>query len=900
MQQNLSTYRKALSLAIAMSFAGYQQYAFAQDPAPEPPSPAPEVLVVPVPDAKTAKPEVAKPDPAALKPFKEVIKGAKQIKGFLTLHQKDEKVWMEIRPDQFDKPLYFSINVTNSVGERGLYGGQMWDSFQVTFHRIGNHVQLLAKNSSFTAADGTPQAVALKESFSDSLLASATVLSLPDADSKAVLIDASALLFVDIPSYSTALDNATHTGYGFDVRNTSFGDVRADDNLTGLHVNAHFFVAKLPSPPLIATPVLINIPRPVSTVPDPRSMFIGFYYSFSPLPEKPMPSRKADDRIGHFVTTHYDFTDDISPKTAQHYVNRWRLEKKNPELALSEPVQPIVYWLDKNIPEKYRKSIGDGILEWNKAFERVGFKNAIIVKQQTDKDTFDSIDGRHAAIRWYVGVDADAAIGPSEVDPRTGEILGATIAMPDGFGRYVRRMSHEDLAAAFDMSEASVASLGVRPSENRMLCNLAMEGENQLDFATDLLDLRGEMEADSPQTEALAQAYIKSVIMHEVGHTLGLRHNFRASSIYSLKQLQNLEFTKQNGLTGSVMDYIPFNIGVKGEPQGELVMSTLGPYDYWAIEYAYRPLDVKTEDQELAKIAGRSTEPQLAFGTDEDAYGTASDPDVNTFDLGSDPLEYYKKSIALSHELWDRVQARQLKPGETYDSLQRSLFSGLAYMARATPSALKYIGGSTVLRDHAGSGRVPFTPVPAARQREALLLVTGSLFKSDSFKLSPELLSRLSVDRLDRRGNPEPSFSRAILTAQTSALSHLMSDVVATHLLHSAEQVDDSKKVLTLAELYDTVQAAVWSELATGQSISSGRRNLQREHLKFVINELVRSSPTTPADARSLQRQNAITLQGKIRTALVHVSNRETKAHLEESLGTLTEALRAPMQRTGA
>jgi hypothetical protein len=236
MHHKLSTSRTALSCALALCFAGYQSFAFAQDPVPDTP-PASETPAAANTDAKadskTTKPEAAKPDASGLKPFKEIIKGAKESKGFFTLHQKDEKVWLEIKPDQFDKPFFFSVNVTNGVGQAWLNGSWMWGSNIGVFHRVGNHVQLIAKNAQYTAASGTPQAMAVEQGFSDSLLATSTVLSQPEAESKAVLIDANALLFIDIPGYSTALDYLTHVGYGFDSRNTSFADVHNDVNLTG-------------------------------------------------------------------------------------------------------------------------------------------------------------------------------------------------------------------------------------------------------------------------------------------------------------------------------------------------------------------------------------------------------------------------------------------------------------------------------------------------------------------------------------------------------------------------------------------------------------------------------------------------------------------------------------------
>ncbi|CAN7579351.1 zinc-dependent metalloprotease [Pseudoduganella sp. LjRoot289] len=895
---------KSISLSVLLALSAQ---ALAQvPPTPTPPAPVPPTPDVPLvattpaqPGAAATPPAAAKPDAAAPKPFAEVIKGANHLPGFLSLYQKDEKVWLELRPEQFDKPFFMSVNTPNGIGERGVYGGQMTRSEVVVFRKIGSLVQLIALNTDFRAKAGTPQALSVAQGFSDSLLSAAAVVSAPNPKGKGVLVEANALLFADIPGYATRLDYAFRMQYNLDPRNSSFSNVRSDEGMTGFHVNAHYFVPRVAAAPMVATPIPY-MPPPL-TLPDPRSMFLGFYYSFMPLPEQPMPARAADDRIGHFVTTSLDFTDDIKPTQANHAVNRWRLEKKDTELALSEPKQPIVYWLDKNIPEKYRESVKQGVLAWNAAFERIGFKDAIVVKQQEEKDKFDTMDARHASVRWYVGVDAGFAIGPSQVDPRSGEILDADIGMSDVFARGARRMASED--KRFDFSApgmpAAPAAFGMH-GHDETRCDYGMESAQEMGFAMELLEARGDFGMDSPQAEEVAQAYVRSVIMHEVGHTLGLRHNFRSSTIYNLKQLQDSAFTGKNGMTGSIMDYAPFNLAVKGEKQGEYVMSTLGPYDYWAIEYAYKPIAPEREKEELARIADRSNEPQLAFGTDQEAYGGVSDPDVNIFDLGDDPLAYFQKRLAISRELWDRVQTRRLKPGESYESLRRSFEYGFSQFARVMPVVVKYVGGVTHLRDHAGTGRATFTPVPVERQRAALKLLTNNLFKADSFKFTPDMVSRLGGDQLVSRYRPDISIGSYVLSLQAAALDQLMSDPVAGRLLDSQEKVDNPKKALALDELYTTVQSAVWSELKTGKDINSMRRNLQREHLKRVATSLLRASPGTRADSRSLQRQQALALQRDIRGAMSGSISNEARAHLAESYETLSQALKAPMLRTGA
>jgi len=874
-------------LGIALQFAGHAP-ALAQDAGGSPP-------------ATPAAPVAAAAPTGAPKPFKDVIKDAKEKPGFFSAFEKDEKVWLAIAPDQFDKPFFFTYNIPRSVGERGLYGSQMGGSHLVVFHKIGGQIQLVAKNTKFFAQGGTPQAGFVAESFSDSLVASATAASAPHPDTKAVLVEVSSLLFADIPGYLTRLETAFRMPFALDVKNTSISRVDNTADMTGLQIQAHFSVPKLAAPPL--TPPTPVPPPPPQTTPDPRSLFVSFYYSFAKLPDVPMTSRLADERVGHFVTSRDDYTEDTTPKIKTHYVNRWRLEKKDPGAVVSEPGNPVTYWLDKNIPEKYRKAVADGVLEWNKAFEKVGIRNALMVRQQTEQDSFDTMDVRHASVRWFTGADIGFAIGPRRVDPRTGEILDADIGMSDVFARGARRLVAEDIGRPLTFDASPVGNLSLGQQSLFLSCNYGAEMAQDMHFALDLLDARG-LAMDGPEAEKLAKDYVKDVIMHEIGHTLGLRHNFRSSTIYTMKQINDPAFTTVHGLAGSVMDYNPFNLAAKGEQQGEYVMSTLGPYDYLAIEYAYRPLDPMEEMTKLAQIAARaSTEPALAYGTDEDAgyeqLYIGIDPEVNRFDLGSDPIEYYRKRMKLTRELWNRLEAMTLESGESYERLTRSFSSGFRQLARVAPLVAKYVGGVRHVRDRAGTNRALYEPTPAAKQRSALALVTDGLFRTDSFKVKPELVARLSIDHFERSANPDVSIANSVLSLQKSVLDVLLADSVAQRLLDSQDKVANPGSLLQLSELYDTLQGAIWSELHTGAEITSLRRNLQREHLRRLATTLVKPAGAAPADARSLQRANASALSRQIRTALTRQKTKEANAHLAESLATLTEALKAPLQRSG-
>jgi hypothetical protein len=846
------------------------------------------------------------------KPFAEVVKEAKETAGLFNIWQKDDKVWLEIGPDQFDHPFFFKSAVNQGIGEHRIFGGAMTYPIGVAqivvFHKHGQSVQLIAKNVKYTAKPGTPEARAVEAGFSDSLLTVAPIASQPSHERKSVLIDANALLLSDIPAGASMLDRTYHQPYAFDSRNSSIGSTRGQSDNVTLEVSAHYAVARLvvPGP---GHPPGGQQPTQPTTLPDPRSLFIGYHYTFAKLPDEPMHARPADERVGYFTTEVLDFTSDVPRVPVERYTNHWRLEKKDPSAALSEPTQPIVFWLDRNIPVKYREPIKEGILEWNKAFARIGFKDAIHVEVQPDNADFDTSDIRHASVRWQtVAKTSYGAIGPSVVDPRTGEILDADIAIDANNVRVVRNLRHEylpprkDAFAAF--AEATSGDAHARSDAES--CSYDDAATEESAFGMSLLEARGELDPNSPDIDKFVDLFLKNVTMHEVGHTLGLRHNFRASTVYNEAELSDAAFTAAHGISGSVMEYNPWNLAVKGERQGEYTMSTLGPYDYWAIEYAYKPLDPAKETAELAKIAARSSEPWLAYSTDEDVAYFAIDPAVNQLDLGSDPLAYAKKRLALVHELWTRTESMTLAPGDSYSILRRNFTRGLNEAGQGALYASKYIGGLTTLRDHAGSGRQPFTPVDATKQRAALAMLANEVLSAGSFDFSPSFLRKMTISTFDiddaqELGRPAPpldlSIDQQVLGLQRGVLDTLMSAPIAQRLLNNAAKVDDPKSALKLPELYATLHGAVWSELKTGKDITLFRRNLQREYATRVADALLRPSGSMPADARALLRVEATRLRADLRRAPTRRMSEEAKAHILEMGAMLDEAQKAPIVR---
>jgi len=848
-------------------------------------------------------PAIAAPrpvDPSALRPFADLIREATHLNGLFPIWRKDEKVWMEIPTAALNVPFLFTANIANSVGERRLYASQMGSSAMVEWRRIGNQMQLMALNTRYRATEGV--SLAVEQAFSPSLLAATPVASAEHPVRKSILVDASFLL-ADIPGYSTQIEAAYRLPYNLDRSNSFFTAARAEPSLSTLTASVHFVTPRIPAPPLIPGPV----PTPPQATPDPRSFFVSYVYNFAKLPETRMRPRLADPRLGHFTESFTNLGDSLKANPRVHYVQRWRLEKKDPTAALSEPVRPITYWMDKNIPPKYRAAVAAGITEWNKAFEQIGFKNAVLARQQPDDADWDNMDAAHASIRWYVGADAGISRGPSHSDPRTGEILDADIAMSD-ITRISRRFIAENAGMSSDQHLAQLSEgwrSGQRANTHADDCTFVQGAADEMSFVMGVLEARGDMAPDSPEAEAFVQAVIKGTITHEVGHTLGLKHNFKASTTISRAQLQDKAFTDAQGISGSVMDYNGYNLALEGETQGSYANTALGAYDYWAIAYAYTPLEAATESDGLAKIAARSTEPALAYADDADAGGfgvnDGMDPLANRFDLGDDPLAYYKKRLKLSKELWARVQNRTPQAGDDPLRQRRILMAGFNQLQWSAELVGKYVGGMHVLRDLPGStGRPSFKPVDSAKQREALQFLATGLFSTESFRFQPRFLSGLTVDYNEWERDGPVNLRGAVLRIQTLAMDRLLAGNTAQRLLDLPNYLTPAERrgAISLNEVYATLQSAIWRELQTGAEIDVLRRGLQREHLRRLQALLTRGSPVLPADALSLVRLHASRLQTALRSSVARGQHTiETRAHLAESLGTLTEALRATMQR---
>jgi len=856
----------------------------------------------------------AAPAGASDKPFAEwskLTKDAEQKKGFFTLWKKRDNLYLELAKDQLDQPFLYVVSLARGIGSNFVLGGLPLDDRMLQFERHGDRIALVQVNTWLTAPAGTPIGRARELSISNSVVQTFKIESEQDSG-KAVLIDLGALLVSDVTDLGEGLKGAFRgVGVRFDKERSMLGSIKTFPDNTEIE-------ATLTYSPMDRSRLNLE------AVPDNRYIPVGVHYSFTRLPKDPMAVRWADNRVGFFLDATKDFSRDEKESFWLRQVHRWRLEKKDPSAAMSEPVKPIVYYVDWTVPDKFRPWVKAGIEKWQKAFEQAGFQNAIVAKDppQDDPD-WDPEDVRYSTIRWITSHEPSfGAIGPSRVDPRTGEIFDSDIlfeaSMFQNYANNYRRFVGPEAIAEAALPENALKSL----PPGFKLDQLCMAGEaiamaGELQHISLLMD--GTLEPGSPVPDAFLRTAVEWATMHEVGHALGLRHNFRSSTSTPYAQLQDRAFTGANGLYSSVMEYPSPNIDYSHSQQGDWYTTTAGTYDVWAIRYGYTPSGASTPDADYAfarRIADESLQPGHEYSTDEDTYpSNAPDPRSNIYDLGSDPLQFARDRTAYLTRMWRSPNLEERVVGKSGDltALRRAMDSMAQHYAVASGMAVKYLGGSYMSRVERGQPgeRDPVDPVPAARQREALDFLAQRVWAADAMAAPAKLLQRMAPNRWSHwgmgpggtfAGRQDYAWNDRVLAIQTVLLNAATSPALLARL---REQETRSTAPYRLSEHFDRLTTALWGEVGSANPAAirplegpHTRRELQRVFVDRMSELVVNPPNDAPDDARALARLALSRVDARCRRALAAEGalGDNTRAHLLESRARIQRALDASRQ----
>ena len=638
---------------------------------------------------------------------------------------------------------------------------------------------------------------------------------------------------------------------------------------------------------------------------DARFNRVKIQHSFLEMPSNDFKGRRDDPRIGYFYSEIDDLTS-ITPTPYKDVINRWYLKKKDPAAAMSEPVEPIVYWIENTTPVEFRQTIKEAGEKWNEAFEKAGFKNAVVMKIMPDDATWDPADISYNTIRWVSSSQPPyGAIGPSFTNPRTGQILGTdiTVEWRSGAGTPIlddlfnggNAMAKVRLPWEAGNADAEVKPIFGFDKKHMATCNMASELQAQYMTGLTAIEALNDDMPDENQKAAIGEMhkqFLYYLIMHEMGHTLGLNHNMKASQMLSPAQLNDQALTQKIGLQGSVMDYPAVNVSLDRSKQGDYYTTKAGPYDLWVIEYGYTPFSESEETGGLNKILGRSTDPQLIFGNDADdmrSPGGGIDPRVMVNDMSNDMVAYAEDRLKLVNTMMPKLKARFSRDGKSYQEL-RSRYSQLnGQRSQMVTGVSRYIGGVQVDRSFVGQStpNKPFTPVTVAYQKKAMALLSKYLFSPNAFDADAQLFPYLQNQRrgfnffgITEDAKPQNTF----LAMQMGTLAHILNPVTLTRI-NTTSLYGNTYSVADV--MGDLVKGIFNDDLKT--NVNLYRQNLQTEFVKgaaaITLATVGYDNPSKAAALLTLKK-----VKGLMATAVS--ANEQTKAHRSNLLFLIEKALK--------
>jgi len=749
-------------------------------------------------------------------------KGFKRIDGLFRTYLDFEhgNPWLFVSKNQLGPEfIYFNHSVDGPVASghnRGRYG----DSLVFTFRKIFDHIELIEQN---TKLYFDPQNALSKAN---------------SANTSSAILDTEIIAAEDDDGY---LIPCTNLFLRENLAQVKFSNSGGDKAVLGRLSETKTKILRIngyPKNTAITTEYVFENPTPTwesaADVANARYITVKVQHTLIAMPESDYKPRMDDPRIGYFTHQITDMTStDVAPY--RDVIHRWRLVKQKPGTPLSEPVEPIVFWIENTTPVEFRDTIRTAVLKWNEAFETAGFKDAVIVKQMPDDARWDADDIEHNVLRWTSSVNPPfGGYGPSFANPRSGEIIGADIMLEYSF--ITKRLLTKKLFA--DLGTGAETAAETKAFDPH-LCDAITSARNGLQFGQTMLRLQ---RSDRVEMDRLLKESLYYLCLHEVGHTLGLNHNFRGSQLHSLKDIHNAELTEKSGLTGSVMDYPPINIAPRGVKQGQYFTTKPGPYDHWVIKYGYSEAleDPIEEAKRLEAIAVLSHQPELAFANDADdmrAPGKAIDPRAMLYDMSSDAITYAEQRCEIVKGELANILKDVSDPGKSWQEVAQA-FASLTKEASGSLNAIsRYVGGVYVERAVQGQApaTVPFKPVEADKQRQALAALAKYAFAPDALAAPPELYAHLQLQRrgFDHRDDGEdPKLHERVFQIQRALLDQLLHP-------HTLERIEDTAlygNQLSLDEVLNTLTTAICTGDDPAKPVSIMRQNLQLDYLTRLLN----------------------------------------------------------------
>jgi len=807
-------------------------------------APPPDNPAVPATPAAPGAAAAARPPATDPQPYEKVItKDAKSTPGIFTVHEIKDRYYYEIPKAQLGREFLMNVRISKTTMGVG-YGGEELTDGVVYWELRGNKVNLREVDYSVTADPKTPISLAVKAANNNAILMTFPVAAF--AKDGGPVVEVTRLFSTDVPEFgvrqrlnATAMDASR----SFIERISPYPEnIEAESTLT-------FTRAQPPAGAAApATPAAAGGMRP-------GSASVVVHYSMVKLPENPMLPRLFDERVGYFTTSMVDYSKEEHRAAHEHYIARWRLEKKDPAAAVSEPVKPIVYYIDAATPVEWREWLKKGVESWQPAFEAAGFRNAIVAKMAPTPEedpNFSAEDIRYSVIRWMPST-TENAVGPHISDPRTGEILNADIMF-----------YHNVMNLQRDWYFLQAGPLDPRAQK-------------------------------FPLPDDLMGRLLQFVVAHEVGHTLGLEHNMKASSMYPQEKVRDREWVHTMGHAPSIMDYSRFNYVAQPEDKiaVEDLVPRIGPYDTFAIQWGYTPIpEARTSEEEKPKLdewaRAQDKTPWLRFST---AGAAGSDYGELTEAVGDADAV---KSSALGLKNLERV-AKMLMPattgknGEPYEDLAELYGRMLGQWTLEMNHVAAIVGSFDSQTKYVGQNGRVFAPTSKARQQQALSFLADSAFATPKWAIDPEILRRIEPTGVLNR----------VHTAQLSVLNNLLSSPRFARLVE--QEAVDGSSAWAPADFLAAARKAVWRELDAGQvTIDAYRRNLQRSFLDVANTKINGAALAASGDEKPFYRAELRALSSQIAAALAKTSDRETKAHLEGARDQIAHILDPKFNQTNA